>query len=68
MDTPFHVMYDCEEVAVSRPQFRIQLMDVGVRWDLREILDNAEAVETWTRWTWSLGREREGRERTDLEG
>ena len=61
-------MYDCEEVAVSRAQFRMQLMDVGVRWDLREILDNAEAAEIWTRWTWSLGREREGRERMNLEG
>ena len=46
----------------------MQLMAIGVRLDLREILDDENAVEIWNRWTWSIGRAREGRERINLVG
>jgi hypothetical protein len=32
VDTPEHVLYDCEEIAESRTQLRVQLMDIGARW------------------------------------
>ena len=63
VDTPEHVIYDCIEIADSRSQFRIKLMDVGMRLDLRQILQNAEATTILVDWLKEVALVREGRER-----
>ena len=44
VDSPEHVIYDCTEIANSRSQFRLKLMDIGMRLDLMEILQSDEAT------------------------
>ena len=64
VDSPEHVIYDCIEIGNSRSQFRLKLMDIGMRLDLREILQNAEATTILVDWLKEVALAREGRERT----
>lgn len=64
VDSPEHVIYDCLEIANSRSQFRIKLMDIGSRLDLREILLSEEATTIFVDWIKEVALVREGRERT----
>ena len=69
VDTPEqHVLYDCDEIADSRHQFREQLMDIVFRLDLRMIIEEDTAMRLLATWLRSIGRARESRERMNLRG
>lgn len=60
-ETPEHVVYDCVDIAASRAQFEEALRELGVRLDLRRIVQNPEAVRQLSIWLTTIGRLREGR-------
>lgn len=58
-DTPEHVIYDCWKFIEVRVELSVELREIGLRLDLREVVRNLEGMKILTKWIGVIGKIRE---------